>query len=111
VRSFLTGGGSSADFSWHTGDSLAHLINWTDSETQPALIFPGDIYIAPTTEDGVMLISPSESGTRFCAVIKDTTVERGTVDPERFPPDPNSLNTPFDPYPGPVACTPGGWPG
>jgi len=78
---------------------------------QPAPILPGDIYIAPTTEDGVMLISPSESGTRFCAVINDTTVERGTMDPERYPPDPNSLNTPFDRYPGPIACTPGGWPG
>jgi hypothetical protein len=37
-------------------------------------------------------------------------VEHGTVDPLRFPPGPNSINTPFDTYPGPVACTPGAWP-
>jgi hypothetical protein len=111
VRSFLGGGGAPPNFSWHTGDSLAPLVNWTDPATQPAPIFPGQIYIAPTTEDGVMLISPSESGTRFCAVVNDTTVVHGTVDPERYPPDPNSLNTPFDPYPGPVSCTPGAWPG
>jgi hypothetical protein len=111
VRSFLSGGGAPADFSWHTGDSLAHLIRWTDPAMQPAPIFPGDIYIAPTTEDGVMLISPSESGTRFCVVITDTSLKRGTIDPERYPPDPNSLNTPWDNYPGPVACTPEGWPG
>jgi hypothetical protein len=58
----------------------------------------------------VMLIGTSESGTRFCAVITDTTVKQGTVDPQRFPPDPESINTPFDTYPGPVACTPSIWP-
>src|SRR5204863_3325828 len=35
VRSFLSGGGSPADFNWHTGDSLAHLIRWTDPAMQP----------------------------------------------------------------------------
>jgi hypothetical protein len=58
-----------------------------------------------------MLISPSESGTRFCAVISDSAVEHGIVDPERYPPDPNSLNTPWDPYPGRVACTGSEWSG
>lgn len=57
-----------------------------------------------------MLIATSESGTRFYAVVTGTTLEQGTVDPQRFPPDPDSINTPFDTYPGRVACTPGAWP-
>ncbi len=109
VRSFLDDGGKPADFDWRAGDALAHLIQWSDQHTQAGAVFPGDIFIAPTTEGGVMLISPSESGTRFCAVITDATVERGIVDPERFPPDPTSINTPFDPYPGPVACSEASW--
>jgi hypothetical protein len=110
VRSWLDGGGEPTDFTWHSGDSLAHLVEWTDPTTQPGPIFPGQIYIAPTTEAGVMLISPSESGTRFCAVISDSGVEHGIVDPERYPPDPSSINTPWDKYPGPVGCSPGAWP-
>ncbi len=111
VRSYLNEGGDPEAFNWHAGVRLAHLIEWSDPDVQPGPIFPGLIYIAPTTEDGVMLISPSESGTRFCAVISDASVARGIVDPDRFPPDPTSLNSPWDNYPGPVSCTRGGWPG
>src|SRR5439155_26693526 len=62
VRSYLLGGGVATDFGWQTGNSLAPAVNWTDPATQPAPLFPGQIYIAPTTDDAVMLISPSESG-------------------------------------------------
>ena len=110
VRSYLNEGGDPEAFNWHAGDRMAHLIEWSDPDVQPGPIFPGLIYIAPTTADGVMLISPSESGTRFCAVISDDAVARGIVDPDRFPPDPTSLNSPWDNYPGPVSCTRGGWP-
>jgi hypothetical protein len=53
----------------------------TRSPTPSTGQIPGYTYIAPTTDDGVMLIATSESGTRFCALVTDTTVEQGTVGP------------------------------
>jgi hypothetical protein len=110
VRSWLDDGGEPTAFGSREGDNATPLIMWTDVVVQPAPLFPGSIYIAPTTEDGVMLVSTSESGSRYCAVIGYAGVERGIVDPQRYPPDPTSINTPWDKYPGPVGCSPGEWP-
>jgi hypothetical protein len=109
VRSYLDDGRTAGRFDANVGYALAPHVQWSDEHTQAGAVFPGEIYVAPTTEDGVMLISPSESGTRFCAVIGDAGAKRGIVNPDIYPPDPTSINTPFDPYPGPVACTETGW--
>ena len=108
VQRYLLRGGDPAAFDPATAGDLTSDIEWTDSQQQPAPASPGYVFIGPSAGASVSLVAVSESGTQFCAVITDGSVERGTTI------DDLSTTTeggggPHAVHPGPVTCTGGSW--
>jgi hypothetical protein len=109
VQRYLRDGGDPSAFDPITAGSLAPAFSWTSSHMQPAPASPGSVFIGPPAESSVILVSVSESGTQFCAVVTDTGVEHGTTTKDLSTvetPDGTAVNAR---YPGPITCTPGGW--
>lgn len=107
AQDYLRNGGDPGAFDRRTADRLAPSVFWTSAEMQPVPASPGAVFIAPSAGAGVTLVSVSESGTQFCAVVTDTAVERGTTTHDlSVVPDGDGAKAAV---PGPVLCTPGGW--
>jgi hypothetical protein len=107
AHEFLRTGGNAGAFDRSKADDLAPNVFWTSSEVQPMPATPGAVFIAPSMGDRVTLVSVSEAGTQFCAVVTDTGVEHGTTTNDlSVVPDGNGVRAAF---PGPVTCSPGGW--
>ena len=80
---------------------------WTWGHMQPVPAEPGAIFIAPSDGSGVTLVSVSESGTQFCAVVTPGEVTRGTTSADlSVVPDGDGA---APATPGQIDCTPGGW--
>jgi hypothetical protein len=108
VKGYLGNGGNSAAFDPSVGGNLAPEITWTSSHEQPAPASPGFVFIGPSVAAGVTLVSVSESGTQFCAVVTDSSAVHGTTTDDLSVTDagtgePHAVNS------GSVTCTPGGW--
>ena len=109
VQRYLLDGGDPSAFDPRTAGSLAPAIDWTWPHMQPAPAGPGAVFIALSAAPGVTLVSVSESGTQFCAVVTDTEVGHGTTTEDLSTVE-NADGTAVNATdPGPVTCTPGGW--
>jgi hypothetical protein len=108
AEGYLRNGGDSAAFDPYAAGTLAPDITWTSSHEQPAPASPGYVFIGPSATAGVTLVSVSESGTQFCAVVTDASVERGTTTNDLSVTDAGT-GDPHAVDPGPVTCTPGSW--
>ncbi|MBA3690307.1 MAG: hypothetical protein H0W82_02700 [Actinobacteria bacterium] len=109
AQRYLRDGGDPSAFDPTTAGNLAPAFSWTSSHMQPAPASPGSVFIGPPARSSVILVSVSESGTQFCAVVTDTEVEHGTTTKDLSTvetPDGTAVNAR---YPGPITCTPGGW--
>jgi hypothetical protein len=107
AQEYLRNGGDPGAFDRSNADVLAPNVFWTSADVQPEPASPGAVFIAPSAGVGVTLVSVSESGTQFCAVVTDTTVVRGTTTHDlSVVPDGDGVRAAF---PGPVMCSPGGW--
>ena len=112
AQDYLLSGGDAGAFDPSTAGLLAQNVEWTDSTMQPVPALPGAIFIARSGGAGVTLVSVSEAGTQFCAVITDTEVVHGTTTHDlnvvpNLLPDGSTGAKAADP--SPVDCTPGGW--
>jgi hypothetical protein len=108
VQRYLENGGDPAAFGPAAAGNLAPDITWTTSHEQPAPASPGYVFIGPSAAAGVTLVSVSESGTQFCAVVTDTEVQHGTTSDDLATLE-NADGTVRSHDPGPVICIPGGW--
>ncbi len=107
ARDYLLSGGDAGAFDPSTALRLAQNVEWTDSTVQPVPALPGGIFIARSAGAGVTLVSVSEAGTQFCAVVTDTAVVHGTTTHDlNVVPDGSGAKAAD---PSPVDCTPGGW--
>ena len=107
AKEYLRHGGNPPTFSPEKAGAAAPFIFWTWSKDQPAPARPGAIFIAASAVPGVTLVSVSESGTQFCAVVRVGAVVRGTT---RTPlPVVGEGQTVAQANPGPVTCSPGHW--
>ncbi len=109
ARQYLRDGGDPASFDPSTGGSLDPSITWTWSHEQPAPASPGFVFIGPSAEPGLILVSVSEGGTQFCAVVTDTDVLHGTTAQDLSTEETIDGTEVHATFPGPVICTPGGW--
>jgi hypothetical protein len=107
AQAYLRDGADAAAFDPGTAQGVAPDVVWTWAHMQPAPARPGAIFIADPTERAITLVSVSESGTQFCAVVTDSTVVRGTTvnDLSIVPAGDGATAA----TPGPVTCTPGDW--
>jgi hypothetical protein len=107
TRSYLSGGGDPAAFDPTAAGHVDPNVFWTWGHTQPVPAEPGAIFIASSDGTGVTLVSVSESGTQFCAVVTGDDVIRGTTtaDLSVVPGGDGAVLA----TPGPITCTPGGW--
>jgi len=108
VQRYLRNGDDPAAFGLAAAGNLAPDIDWTNSHLQPAPASPGAVFIGPSASSAVTLVSVSESGTQFCAVVTDGSVEQGTTTDDLSVTD-EGTGKPHAVYPGPVTCSPGGW--
>ena len=107
AQDYLQSAGDAGAFDPSTAGRLAPNTEWTDSTVQPVPALPGGIFIARSAGAGVTLVSVSEAGTQFCAVVTDTTVVHGTTTHDlNVVPDGTGAKAAD---PSPVDCTPGGW--
>ncbi len=107
AQNYLRDGGDPGTFDRSKAGNLAPNVTWTSSDMQPVPASPGAVFIAQSADAGVTLVSVSESGTQFCAVVTDTAVEHGTTTHDlSVVPDGDGAKAAV---PGPVICTPGGW--
>jgi hypothetical protein len=107
TRSYLSGGGDPAAFDPTAAGHVDPNVFWTWGHMQPVPAEPGAIFIAPSDGTGVTLVSVSESGTQFCAVVTGDDVIRGTTTADlSVVPDGDGA---APATPGPLTCTPGGW--
>ncbi len=112
AQDYLVSGGDPGAFDYSKAGRLAPNFEWTDSTMQPVPAIPGAIFIARSARAGVTLVSVSEAGTQFCAVVTDSQVVHGTtthdlnVVPDELP-DGSTGAKAADP--SPVDCTTGGW--
>ena len=77
AQSYLRDGGDAAAFDPSTAAGLDPSISWTWSHFQPAPASPGFVFIAPSREDVLTLVSVSEAGTQFCAEVTETAIRPG----------------------------------
>jgi hypothetical protein len=109
AEAYLRDGGDPARFDPSMAGTLDPSIGWTWSHFQPTPAGPGYVFIAPSTDEALTLVSASESGTQFCAVVTHSGVQHGTTTDDLSTVE-NSDGTAVNArYPGPVSCTPGGW--
>ena len=109
VERYLGDGGEPAAFGPSTAGGLAPAIGWTSSHMQPAPASPGYVFIGSSEGPGVTLVSVSEAGTQFCAVVTDTEVLHGTTTQDLSTEESVDGTEVHATSPGPVICTPGGW--
>jgi hypothetical protein len=109
ARRYLQDGGAPPEFEPSVAGSLDPSITWTWSHEQPAPASPGFVFIGPSAERGVVLVSVSEAGTQFCAAVTDTGVQRGVTTDDLSTIESADGSTVDASVPGPVTCTPGGW--
>lgn len=109
VQQYLRRGGDPAAFDPGKAARLDASINWTWSHMQPAPASPGTVFIAPSAAAHVTLVSVSEAGTQFCAVVTEAGLERGITMNDLSTVE-NADGTAVNAKdPGPVTCIPGGW--
>lgn len=108
VPAYLRDGGDPQAFRPSTATDLTPGILWTVSNMQPAPASPGSVFIASSSEvQEVTLVSVSEAGAQFCAVVTTNDVVRGTTTHDLFiVPDGDGAKAAV---PEPVPCDPGGW--
>lgn len=104
AQQFLTQAGDPQSFTWKIANNLDADVIWASGDTTPSP-FPGVVFIAQPATPGITLVSISESGRQFCAVVSPSGVTRGTTT--------NDIQTAvwtadgLEPrVPGPVACSP-----
>jgi len=78
AQQFLKQSRDPRSFTWQTAEALDSNVVWASEETSPSP-FPGVVFIAQPTAPGITLVSVSESGEQFCAVITPAEVNRGTT--------------------------------
>jgi hypothetical protein len=103
---YLRDGEDATGFDPRNADQLEPSIFWTSSDEQPAPAHPGAIFIASSPKGAVTLVSVSETGTQFCAVVGETSVVRGTTLDDLSVIDDGDGPHAVDP--GPIVCVPGG---
>jgi hypothetical protein len=109
ARRYLQDGGDPASFDPSMAGSLDPSITWTWSHEQPVPASPGFVFIGPSAEPGVILVSVSEAGTQFCAAVTDTGVQRGITTDDLSTMESADGTAVDASVPGPVTCTPGSW--
>jgi hypothetical protein len=109
AQEYLLQGGAAEAFDPRTGGDLTPAIAWTSPHMQPAPASPGYVFIGSSEGPAVTLVSVSESGTQFCAVVTETDVAHGTTTQDLSTVE-NADGTAVNAkVPGPVICAPGGW--
>ena len=107
AQEYLRDGGSPSAFNPAKAGAAAPFIFWSWPMDQPAPARPGAIFIAASAVPGITLVSVSESGTQFCAVVTIGAVVRGTTHNTLPVVGPGQTVAQADP--GPVTCSPGRW--
>lgn len=107
AQDYLRSGGNPLAFDPEKAQGLAPNVFWTWAHMQPVPARPGAIFITEPAGGAVTLVSTSESGTQFCAIVTGSSVVHGTTtnDLSIVPAGDGAQAA----TPGPMTCTPGAW--